>query len=1776
MKHLKSFLICSLILNIAYVESVKAQAAEWDSTPNIFQVNRLPAHATLMPYNDVPQALQAERYASPNCMLLNGEWKFNFATNPASCPASFYENGYDIGSWDNIEVPGSWQVQGFDYPIYTNSVYPWTGHEEPEPPDAPTVYNPVGSYKRTFTLPAGWDTREVFLSFQGVESAFYVWINGQYVGYGEDSFTADEFDITDKVYAGENTIAVRVYRWCDGSWLEDQDFIRLSGIFRDVYLYSTPKTHMYDFTVVTDLDDSYIDAELSVNVSIHNYDAVTISGYSLEISLYNADNQFILLTEESGITIDSYQEMTISQIQLVTNPYKWSAEKPYLYTLVLSLKNDQGTEIETESCRIGFREFELKDKQMKLNGQPITFKGINRHEMDPNTGRAISYERMLQDINIMKQFNINAVRTCHYPNHPLWYDLCDEYGIYVLDETNMESHGVRYSPYYIPGNRSEWTDICIDRISNMVERDKNHTSVLIWSLGNESGNGSNFEAMYMWARQNDSTRLIHYEQQDNVSDMQSDMFLSLDFIRELGQTDLIKPVILCEYALALGNSVGNLYKYWDEIDTYSNLQGGFLWGLIDQALWWPKPAGYGTGKYLAYGGDWGDDPNSKYFCANGILGADRTLQPEAFEVRKIYQNVRIRPVNLINGEVKIENQHLFTNLNEYTTTWNIMRDSSIIASGILSEQEMNIPPLSKKNIIIDYGFLELVAGSEYWLNLSLKLKGNTLWAIAGHEVIKEQFELPFPVPAPEIVDTSQFAILDTLDTNDSLIISGEKFTIVFNKIKGFFSSYNYDGTELINEGPVPNFWRAPTNSENWRFDIHTTWSDASLNRTIDNMVTQKINSKTYKITVDFTFPTDISSSGSVEYTIYGNGDITVKSILDPDVSLPDIPEVSMRFNIPEGFETFTWYGRGPHENYWDRKKSAHVGVYQTQVDSLFVSYIVPGETGNRTDVRWAALTNDQGTGLLITGIPEVEINALHYTPWELERKSHLYELVRDDDITLRVSYRQKGLGGNDTWTDHGNVLPGFTLSTDTTYTYSYRISPITSATNLMGNSKLLYDSDRINLALNKPSFADSEDTCEHNIACRGNDGNTETLWGASDGNSGHWWKVDLGKAYNLTETEVVWEFDSTYQYKIEVSPDNTSWDMVVDKMNNTIPEKVQSDNISIKARYVRITVTGLPQGYRAGFFEFRVFGTDLKRFNLFLSSENGTIEVDQPFSPMHSSTVVQLTAIPYEEYYFSGWSGDLTGSANPDTVIMDSDKDIIAQFDLITYTLSLSKAGNGEGQVRVNGTLQNLPYQEAFIPGDSVELEAVSGMHSEFSGWSGDLTGSANPDTVVIDGNKDVAVNFELVTYTLSISKVGNGEGQVRVNGTLQNLPYQEDYTAGDSVELEAVSGIHSEFSDWSGDLAGSTNPDTVVMDGNKDVAPNFELVTYTLSISKAGNGEGQVRVNGTLHNLPYQEDYTALDSVELEAVPGTHSVFIGWSGDLAGSTNPDTVVMEGNKDGAVHFELVTYTLSLSKAGNGEGQVRVKGTLQNLPYQKDYTAGDNIELEAVPGMHSEFTGWSGDLTGSVNPDTVVMNGNKDVAANFELVTYTLSLSKAGNGEGQVRVKGTLQNLPYQETFTAGDSIELEAVPGIHSEFTGWSGDLTGSVNPDTVVMNGNKDVAANFKLITSIIESGSINTPEKFILQIYPNPFEQFTQISFSLSAPGRVSLLIYDQFGTLVYRLIDELDLNEGTFEIIWTGNNYYGYALPSSVYFVNMNVTPKTNNIQYFNKTIKLLIAR
>jgi beta-galactosidase len=1205
-----------------------------------------------MPYGNETSALLGDRTASPYYFSLNGTWKFHIATNPSQRDTSFYKDTANVSGFGNIIVPGNWETQGYDHPNYTNSQYPWTLFDHQSPPQAPTVYNPVGSYRREFTVPSTWNGRQIFLSFQGIGSAFYVWVNGNYVGYGEDSFTPKEFDITKYLRTGTNNISVEVYRWSDGSWLEDQDMIRLSGIFRDVFLFSTPPVHIEDFHYTTDLDGSYTNASLIVKANLKYYSQTAPAGFTVEAAVYNSIGGQVTSLPLGTASFSTSDETQVSQSTSVSNPDKWSAEFPNLYTLVIVLKDPGGNVIETESCLLGFRKFELSGGQMKINGKPILFKGVDRHEIDPQTGKTLTYDRMVQDITIMKQFNINAVRTSHYPNYPQWYELCDKYGIYVIDETNLESHGVRD---ILPASDPQWTQDCIDRVKSMVERDKNHPCVLIWSLGNEAGGGSNFQAMADWVHQNEPTRPVHYEGDNQVADMNSWMYPSVESVEQYGASGNTKPLILCEYSHAMGNSEGNIYQYWDAIEKYPNLQGAFIWDFVDQGLWNASRTGF------LYGGDWGDNPNDADFCANGLVSADRTLQPEIYEVKKVYQNIKVKAVDSLKGQVEIKNYYRFTNVNSFHGTWKLMEDNNQLNSGSFTASDLDIPPLTSKVITIGFGTPAVKAGAKYWLNLSFTLAKNELWADAGHEIASEQIQIPFVVPEAPMIDTLQLPTLSMNEFKDSIIVSNTNLRLVFDKNAGTISSFMYQGTKLLETGPVPSFWRAPNSNDrgNGMPTRCATWKTASQGRTVTGVTVKNISTRQIQVAVNFSYPTSTKSYGIVIYDIYGDGNVVISSTLVPgNAQLPEIPEVGMLCTVPADFSTITWYGRGPFENYWDRKKGANVGVYTTTVDSMFVSYIRPQETGNRTDVQWVCLTNSSGNGLMAVGMPNIEFNALQYTPWELDSKGtqHPFNLVKNSSTVLRLNYHQMGLGGDNSW--GARPHPEFTLYSNKTYTYQYRIVPVTSVQQAMNMSRVSYSElstvtvpsliganqsvtdsiiianglivgnktkstsstipvDHIisqipeagtkvikgtavnlvvstgtdgNVAINKLSSADSQESSKGNTADKGNDGDSSTRWCANDGNLNHWWKVDLDSLYNLSGSEVTWEFDGkAYGYTIEVSPDNVHWSTAINKRNNTNTSQTQQDSFNSFSRYVRITVTQLSSGCWASFCEFKVF-----------------------------------------------------------------------------------------------------------------------------------------------------------------------------------------------------------------------------------------------------------------------------------------------------------------------------------------------------------------------------------------------------------------------------------------------------------------------------------------------------------------------------------------------------------------------------------------------------------
>ncbi len=1011
--------------------------------------------------------------------------------------------------------------------MYCNVQYPFPPDNMPE---VPKDNNPVGSYRTTFTVPAAWAGKQVFIVFDGVDSAFYLWVNGQYVGYSQDSRLPAEFNLTPYLRPGENTLAARVYRWSDGSYLEDQDFWRLSGIYRDVYLFAAPPIHIRDFWAVTELDADYRDAILNVRADIANYAAVNTEGYTLEAELLDA-NRLRVANYELRIT---NHESRITFAMPVANPLKWSAEHPNLYTLLLTLKDPAGNVLEVERCNVGFRKVEIKDGKILINGAAVYFYGVNRHEHDPDTGHAVSVASMIQDILLMKRFNINAVRTCHYPDDPRWYDLCDEYGLYLIDEANLETHGVWDEPTRDP----MWRTAFVERGSRMVERDKNHPSVVIWSLGNESGHGPNHAAMADWIHANDPTRPVFYDSAEHEPyiDIVSKMYPSLERLTELaerpGET---RPFIMAEYGHAMGNSPGNLKEYWDIIDKYPRLRGGFIWDWVDQGLRRTAPPSVPPdggdergGEWFAYGGDFGDSPHDGSFCINGLVFPDRTIHPSLWEVKKVYEPVRVEAVDLLAGKIDVINRYHFSDLSHLNIAWTLQRDGQAIQQGQLPR--LSTPPGGRERVTVPFAPPSVppsggeTGGAEYHLTLSFTLAEATRWAEAGHEVAWAQFAVSFPTPKAKPLDVATLPALTLTESVAQAVVAGPEFELVFDKQAGTVAALRYQGHDLLKAGPKSNFWRAPTENDlnTWGDErAAQRWREIGLDRLeerIEAVAVKQVAPQVVEIAVksvcapgaDFVAPSTSGPAQQMEeimqflswaldkallrafcahlnmpydslpgtikaakikgllapfaqenrlqelmlnlyhflkenapekirpefearlfqnqmsapqvkaparfdcaytYTIYGSGDIVIEHHVRPETpGLPFLPRIGLQMTVPGGYEQFTWYGRGPHENYVDRNYGAQVGLYSGTVDEQYVPYIVPEENGNKTEVRWVALTNDAGVGLLAVGAPWLEVSAHHYTTQDLTEATHTYELHRRDDITLNLDYAQSGLG----------------------------------------------------------------------------------------------------------------------------------------------------------------------------------------------------------------------------------------------------------------------------------------------------------------------------------------------------------------------------------------------------------------------------------------------------------------------------------------------------------------------------------------------------------------------------------------------------------------------------------------------------------------------------------------------------------------------------------------------------------------------------------------------
>ncbi|MFC1725919.1 glycoside hydrolase family 2 TIM barrel-domain containing protein [candidate division KSB1 bacterium] len=1034
----KILIVLALIMGLTV--SVTGQVNDWEN-PEMIGQNKEPGHATMMVYDNPETALKYDKRLSPYYRSLNGTWKFNWVNKPADAPEDFYEVNFDVSGWDNLPVPSNWQMHGYGIPIYLNQPYPF----KPDPPNIPHDYNPVGSYRTEFEIPLNWKGRQVFIHFDGVESAFYLWVNGEKVGYSQGSRTPAEFNITRYLKPGKNVLAVKVYRWSDGSYLECQDFWRLSGIYRNVYLFSTPNIHLRDFFVTTGLDENYRDAELKITAHVKNYSETPEKPYSLEVSLFDGENREIPVDINYNTAyLFGNGESIIPMKAEVKNPLKWTAEQPNIYRLLFTLKNSEGKVVEHIPCRIGFREVEMKGGQLLVNGQAVLLKGVNRHEHDPVSGHYISPGSMLNDIKLLKQFNINTVRTCHYPDDPLWYDLCDEYGIYLIDEANIESHGIGYNPERTLGNKPEWGKAHLDRTVRMVERDKNHASVIIWSMGNEAGDGVNFEANSDWIHFRDPSRPVHYERalRRPHTDIYCPMYARVSFIENYAKGDNDRPLILCEYAHAMGNSVGNLKEYWDVIEKYPLLQGGCIWDWVDQGILKKTEDGV---EYYGYGGDFGDKENDGNFCCNGLVYPDHSVTPKLLEVKKVYQNISVELEDVLNGLVKIRNKFFFTNLNEFQIKWELSENGMVIQSG--KSEPLDLSPQNSSVIKMPLKKPVLSPGSEYLLKVSFHLIERAPWAEKGHEIAWDQFPVPFNVPEKEVLKTSDMADLQLDETGATVKITGKDFCVEFDKESGLLGTYKYKGRDLFRKGPEFNVWRAPVDNDlGGRPNNAQMWKDAGLDNLEQNLKSfnvEKVSNKVIKVAAEFEVKApgkDVGFNYTAEYTVFGTGDMILNNDVQPFGSLPSLPRVGLRLAIPGDYNNMKWFGRGPHETQSDRKTGAPVGIFCGTVEEQYVPYVFPQDNGNIMDLRWAALTDMDGAGFAAFGMPEFCGSALFFTPEQLTDATHTYQLEPSGDITLLLDYKQMGVGGDDSWStltahrmyriESGNI------------NYSLRFSPV--------------------------------------------------------------------------------------------------------------------------------------------------------------------------------------------------------------------------------------------------------------------------------------------------------------------------------------------------------------------------------------------------------------------------------------------------------------------------------------------------------------------------------------------------------------------------------------------------------------------------------------------------------------------------------------------------------------------------------------------------------------
>ena len=1066
MKINSSFLLLSLLIvffcNAQKNEKPTYTAVKWENpeweNPEIFQINREKPTASFYRYSDATNALKNESWNnSPFYKSLNGSWDFYYADSVTARPTDFYKNDFSLKGWDKIDVPSNWEIKGYGIPFYTNIIYMFP----PNPPFIPHNTNNNGSYKREFELPDNWSGKNIYLNFEGVSGAMYVWLNGKKVGYNEDSKTPATFNITNFVQKGKNTVAVQVLRWSDGSYLEDQDFWRISGIERDVFIYATNKVTIRDFRVVSDLENEYKDGLFNLSLQLDNSTSIN-SNFSASIQLLYGEKT--VYTDVKSVALQK-GNTTLNFNTKLPNVKTWNAETPNLYTLLIELKDKKGKVTEATSIKVGFRNVAIKNNQFLVNGKPVLIKGVNIHDHSETEGHVISEELTLKDLELMKQNNINAIRCCHFPKNAHFYRLCDKYGFYVIDEANIEIHGMGATNQGLEGNKAkqavhpaylpQWKGTFLDRTIKMFERDKNHPCIVTWSLGNEAGNGENFYTTFQWLKEHDTTRPTQYEGATGSTntDIQAPMYWSIEKMIEYVEKKQTRPLIQCEYAHSMGNSTGNFQDYWNVIEKYPTIQGGFIWDWVDQGILTKNAAGE---KFWAYGGDLGgfNFQNDENFCANGIIAPDRTPHPALHEVKKVYQYIKFKASNLKEGEIAIKNIYDFNNLNQFQFTWKLLENGVEKTSGVLPT--LDIASYETKQIKIDLPELDN-KNAEYHLNVYALNKMATDLVPLNHIVAYEQFQLPtekIDIPKIEVKGT-----ISVVKQGSIIVISNKNFEIQFDNSKGTLSSLNYGNGNILLKGVEPNFWRGTTDNDFGAKSPKTLakWKQATKNQMLKGVkffkdskeIELKANSEIKdEITIQSTFDLPaVEGQIIVSYTINTLGEIIVHNQLQNiKTDLPHLPRFGNNLILKEEYKTVNWFGRGPHENYQDRKTAALLGQYKASVSDLYFAYIRPQENGYKTDVRWVTFTNNNGKGVRIERTELLSFSAHHqynedFDDGDKKIQRHSTDIKKRDLVNINIDYAQTGVGGDNSWSPNAIAHEKYRVKAGN-LEYSYKIIPV--------------------------------------------------------------------------------------------------------------------------------------------------------------------------------------------------------------------------------------------------------------------------------------------------------------------------------------------------------------------------------------------------------------------------------------------------------------------------------------------------------------------------------------------------------------------------------------------------------------------------------------------------------------------------------------------------------------------------------------------------------------